>query len=410
MNTLAATTPAGSVTPAVPDQRSYRISSIDMLRGLVIALMAIDHARDFLMISSTQDPMSDPNVGPALFFTRWITHFCAPVFVLLAGTSAGLMSTRKSPQTLGSFLLKRGLWLIVVEIVFISFAWSFSISIPDFGGRYLVAMQVIWAIGASMVVLAGAQFLGRKACLAIGLILLIGHNALDPFWPTAGMLDVGLPLWASLHTQSAYVMGPFFVIGAYPLLPWIGVMLTGYGLAAVFERSPDERFRLLIRIGTVLTILFVVVRAIDLYGDPNGWIVQEGGAVATLIDFVNTTKYPPSLSFLLMTLGPALIFTAFAERMSGFLKDTLVMFGRVPFAFYVAHLYLLHLFAIVLGLFQGFAPSDFMTVFFLFPASFGLGLGGVYVGWLLAMVVLYPLCKWVAGVKARRKTWWLSYV
>ncbi len=224
------------------------------------------------------------------------------------------------------------------------------------------------------------------------------------------MTDVGLPLWAGLHTQMAYVLGPVFVVVSYPLLPWIGVMLIGYGFSSVFERSPDERFKVLVRLGVLITILFLLVRGIDLYGDPNTWIMQEGGAIATIIDFLNTTKYPPSLSFLLMTLGPALIFTAFAERMSGFLKDTLVMFGRVPFAFYVAHLYLLHLFAIGLGVLQGFSPSQFLTIFFLYPAGYGLNLGGVYVGWLLAMVMLYPLCKWVAGVKARRKSWWLSYV
>ncbi len=382
-----------------------------MLRGLVIAIMAIDHARDFLMTASELDPMTNPDVSAGLFFTRWVTHFCAPVFVLLAGTSVGLMQARRSPRELGRFLLTRGLWLIFVEVVIVSTAWSFApTGIDEFGGSIMIAMQVIYAIGASMIVLGAAQFMGRRACLALGLIIVLAHNLVDPVWPTGQLLETGLPLWASLHTQMASQAGPFFVLWVYPLVPWIGVMLLGFGTSGIFERSQEDRFRLLVKIGGALTLAYIALRAIDMYGDPNPWVMQEGGAIATVIDFLNTTKYPPSLSFLLMTLGPAAIFCAYAERMSGFLKDALVMFGRVPFAFYVSHLYLLHCMAIALGLVQGFKLSDFLTVYFFFPPGYGVSLPLVYVGWLAAMLMLYPFCKWVAEVKARKRSWWLSYV
>src|SRR5512143_636563 len=217
------------------DVRAYRLSGIDMLRGLAIVVMALDHVRDFFLTGAVLDPMGDPNIPPALFATRWITHFCAPVFVLLAGTSAGLMAARKTPSELGRFLLTRGLWLIVVEWFVISTAFTFAPGgLAEYGQLVLVPMQVIWAIGASMVVLAAAQFLGRGACLAIGLTIVCGHNLLDGTWPTVGMFEQGAPVWVALHSQMAAAVGPFMFIFIYPLLPWGGLMLIGYGSARVF--------------------------------------------------------------------------------------------------------------------------------------------------------------------------------
>lgn len=393
------------------DQRAYRLTSIDMLRGLVIIIMALDHARDFLMAGALIDPLSDPNVTPALYFTRWITHFCAPVFVFLAGTSAGLMIARKSPTELRRFLLTRGLWLIAIEIFVISTAVSFSPGgIEQFGGRTLAFMQVIWVIGASMVLLAFLQFLGRKVCLALGALIVLGHNALDGVWPAAeGLLDTSPPLWAALHVPMSKTAGPFLFLLLYPLAPWLGVMLLGFGAAMLFEREPGERRAGLVRWGLGITALFIVLRALDVYGDPNGW-ERHGSGLATFFDFLNTSKYPPSLQFLAMTLGPAAIFCAYAERWQGWLKDTLAMFGRVPFAFYVAHFYLLHLFAVLLGVAQGFSASELATFPVFFPQGYGVSLGWVYVGWALAIVLLYPLCRWMAGVKARSRAWYLSYV
>lgn len=396
---------------AASDQRAYRLSSIDMLRGLVILIMALDHTRDFFSTSMSIDPLSDPDVGLPLAFTRWITHFCAPVFVLLAGTSAGLMATRKSPADLAKFLLTRGLWLILVELVIVSTATTFAPGgIEQLGGKTLAFMQVIWAIGASMVILAGLQFLGRKVCLALGAVIVLGHNALDGHWPaSASILDTGPPLWAALHIPMSKVGGPFHFLFLYPLLPWLGVMLLGFGAAALFERAPAERNRALLLWGLGITVFFIVMRFIDVYGEPNHWQQQARGA-ATLIDFLNTTKYPPSLMFLAMTLGPAAIFCAFADRMRGFIKDAFVMFGRVPFAFYIAHFYLLHSLSLVLGAMQGLPVTQLLTLPPFYPPAYGVSLPWVYVVWALVIALLYPLCRWVAGVKARSGARWLSYV
>jgi uncharacterized membrane protein len=393
------------------DQRSYRLSSIDMLRGLVIFIMAIDHARDFFHAGMSIDPLGDPNVTPWLYFTRWITHFCAPVFVCLAGVSAGLMAARKSPADLARFLFTRGVWLLFVEFFIISTAVSFSPGgIEQLGGKTLLFLQVIWAIGASMVVLSVLQFLGRRVCLALGLAVVLGHNALDFVWPqTQGLLDTAPPLWVSLHAVMSKGIGPFHALFLYPVLPWIGVMLLGFGASGLFERAPAERDAALRRWGLASIALFVVLRALDVYGDPNHWEVQQRG-LSTFFDFLNTSKYPPSLLFLAMTLGPAAILCSYAERWRGFVKDALVMFGRVPFAFYVAHFYLLHAMSVALGVAQGFAASQLMTFPPFYPAGYGVTLGWVYVGWAAAVLALYPLCRWMAGVKARSKAWWLSYL
>jgi uncharacterized membrane protein len=396
---------------APADQRAYRLSSIDMLRGLVIVIMAIDHVRDFFSVSMTIDPMNAPNPDLALALTRWITHFCAPVFVFLAGTSAGLMAARKTSAELFKFLATRGLWLLVVEVVLISTAVTFSPGgIPQLGGKTMLFLQVIWAIGASMVLLAFAQYLGRRVCLALGVLIVLGHNLLDPHWPVSqNLFDTTPPLWAALHVSMSKVIGPFHLVLLYPLLPWLGVMLLGYGASVLFEREAPARNRLLLWWGICITALFLVLRFIDGYGEPNHWEVHARGT-ATFLDFLNTTKYPPSLQFLAMTLGPAAILCAYADRMRGFLKDALVMFGRVPFAFYVAHFYLIHILSLVLGALQGVPVGQLLTFPAFYPQNYGLPLIGVYGVWLLVIVLLYPFCRWVADVKARNRVWWLSYV
>jgi len=393
------------------DARSYRLTNIDFLRGLVIVIMAIDHARDFFLIGNATNPMDQPDVPASLYLTRWITHFCAPVFVFLAGTSAGLMSARKSPQELGMFLFKRGLWLIFVEVTIISTAWTFSpLGMAQVGGAILVGLQVIWAIGASMVLLGAAQFLGARNCLYLGVLILLGHNMLDPLWPAPDNQSGASSLLALLFYQGSFLAPPFFIIEIYPLVAWFGVMLLGFGSSFIFAREPAERDALLIRIGIASVATFILLRFSGWYGDANPWQEQNSGALATAMDFMNVTKYPPSLLFLLATLGPMAILAGLADRLTGALKDTLVMFGRVPFAFYVAHFYLLHLLAIALGLLQGFQAGEFMTFFAFFPPDYGVSLTGVYLVWLLVLVLLYPLCRWMADIKSRRKDWWLSYL
>jgi uncharacterized membrane protein len=333
------------------------------------------------------------------------------VFVFLAGTSAGLMTARKSQSALGAFLFKRGMWLIVVEWFVVATAWSFAPwGIPQVGGLVVVPMQVIWAIGASMIVLAGAQFLGQRVCLVIGGAILAGHNLLDFFWPvTGGLFDTASPVWAALHAQMGVVFGPFHLAFVYPLLPWIGVMLAGFGTARLFQDPAERRDARLLAWGLAAMAAFVVLRGAGVYGDPNPWRVQDG-AIPTLIDFLNVTKYPPSLLFLLMTLGPAAVLCAYADRLPDIVKQPLIVFGRVPFAFYVAHLYVIHTLSVAFGVIQGFDARKFLTFSFFFPKGYGVGLPGVYFVWLLVIATLYPLCRWVAAVKGRRQDWWLSYL
>lgn len=394
------------------DARSYRLTNIDMLRGLVIVIMALDHVRDLFIVNVVQDPMTQPDVSPALYLTRWVTHFCAPVFVFLAGTSAGLMAARKSRHELAAFLFKRGIWLVFVEVAIISTAYTFAPfdGVPELGGQTLLVMQVIWAIGASMIVLAGAQYLGARACALVGAVILLGHNALDAIWPVGDLLAGNDPLWYGLKSQSSTAFGPFLLAFGYPLVPWIGVMLLGYGTAGIFRREPVARDRFLVTAGLVMIVAFLLLRASGVYGDPNPWQVQEAGGLATALDFMNVTKYPPSLLFLLITLGPMALLCAYADRMGGWLKDTLVMFGRVPFAFYIAHWYLIRLGNMALAHYQGFEQEQMMTFFFFFPQGYGVSLPWVYTIWLLVLAILYPFCKWFAGIKARRKDWWLSYL
>ena len=391
--------------------RAYRVDGIDMVRGLVIVIMALDHVRDFVMVAAASDPMTDPNVGASLFFTRWITHFCAPVFVCLAGVSAGLMASRKTPRELGAFLLTRGLWLIAVEMFIIANIVTFSpLGLEPLGGRILIVMQVIWAIGASMIVLAGVQFLGQRTCLALGAAIVLAHNLVDPVWPvTNGPIEPGPPLWVSLHAQMGYVVGPFYFIFIYPVVAWIGVMLLGFGAAPIWRDVPAVRNRRLLTYGTVAVAAFLALRVTGVYGDPNPWQAQSDG-LHTVMDVLNVTKYPPSLLFLLMTLGPAAMLCAWADRLPRAITQPFVTFGRAPFAFYVAHILVIHLLSMALGVAQGFDARQFVTVFFFYPMGYGVGLAGVYLLWLLVVAVLYPFCAWVSAIKQRRRDWWLSYV
>ena len=392
------------------DERGYRLTSIDALRGLVIVIMVLDHVRDFFFAGVTQDFMNDAGVSPALYFTRWITHFCAPVFVFLAGTSAGLMVLRKPPAELGKLLLTRGLWLIFVEWFVIAAGFSFApLGSAQLGGKTFVILQVIWAIGASMVVLAACQFLGRRFCLVLGAAILLGHNALDYVWPAADSFASGMaPLWVALHAKMKGAVGPFFVVFSYPVIPWIGVMLLGFGASSLFEQRELLADRLKVW-SVALIFAFLLLRGFDVYGDPNPWYWQSG-VLRTVMDFLNTTKYPPSLDYLLMTLGPAALVCAGMESWRGRFKDILVTFGRVPFAFYVMHFFLIHALSVLCGVLQGFPAENFFTVYFFYPKGYGLPLWGVYLVWILVLVMSWPWVRFMAELKSRSRAWWLSYV
>lgn len=246
-------------------------------------------------------------------------------------------------------------------------------------------------------------------CLLLGIAVVAGHDLLHAVWPATTLFQEGAPWWVPLHGQASYAAGPFLLMFVYPLLPWIGVILLGFGAAGLFEAPAEERDRRLLGIGLGMTVLFLGLRALDVYGDPNTWQVQESG-LRTTIDFLNVSKYPPSLQFLLMTLGLAAMLGACADHLPSWIRQPLIVFGRAPFVFYVAHIYLIHALSLLLGVFQGYEAQQFLTIFFFYPEGYGIGLPGVYLLWVVVVVTLYPLSRWMVGLKARRRDWWLSYV
>ena len=393
--------------PPAPFGGGQRLASIDILRGLVICLMALDHVRDYFHIAAfTMNPLDVEQTSVWLYLTRWITHFCAPVFVFLAGVSAFLYGSKvDSRGRLSRFLLTRGLFLVVMEFTLINLAWNFAWP----GGLPLI---VIWAIGASMIVLAGLIWLPRVAVFGIGLAILALHNLLDPITPE--MFGPSGWIWNVMHDQGPLIIdGNFVGFAVYPLLPWIGVMATGYGLGAIFLAEPEERARFLTTTGLAMIALFLVVRGIDLYGDPNHWDSWPS-LWQTVGDFLDTTKYPPSLLYVVMTLGPAFLLLPRLENASGPVARIFQTYGRVPFFVYIAHILLAHTAMVVIGLAMGYPFSVFQNVLAnpqpLVEAGWGFPLWVVYVVWIGVLVVLYPLCAWFGRLKAERRDWWLSYL
>jgi len=387
-------------TPA----RRNRLTSIDMLRGLVLVIMALDHTRDMVMRPLSTDygaAVDFASSGAALFFTRLVTHLCAPTFVLLAGMSAYLYgATRKRPTVeITRFLLSRGIWLVFIELTVIQFAWAFNL-----GTMHI--LQVIWAIGWSMIVLSALVWLPRMAIGAFGALMIVTHNGLDSMQP---LLSEASPLWVIFHIPGRLTIGTWDFLVIYPLIPWIGVMALGYAMGPYFVGENPQRCRRLLQAGALLTLAFMVLRLTNLYGDPVKWVVHPNG-VDTLISFLSVTKYPVSLQFLLMTLGPALMLLGYFERVSGGVAQKLVTIGHVSFFFYVVHFYVIHSIAVLIGLWQGLGVRDMAVFFLYYPAQFGLSLAGVYVVWGAVILVMYPACVWFAGVKARRRDWWLSYL
>jgi len=386
-----------------PEKVRYRFNSIDLLRGLVMVVMALDHTRDFFSASG-QNPR-DITV-PALFLTRWITDYCAPTFILLAGVSAYLYGTRgRTRGEVSWFLLTRGLWLILIEFTVVSFGWNLN-----FTGDLFIA-QVIWAIGASMIVLAGLVFLPLWAIAAIGFLMIAGHNLLDGV--RAEALGSFSWIWILLHQPALLEISSHYKLYVlYPLLPWPGVMAAGYVLGPLFKSTREFRRRFLLWAGWLLIIGFVLLRTTNSYGDPVGWKTEHTW-LGTLLSFINCEKYPPSLLFLMMTLGPAIVLLALFDGVDGVLVRRITTYGRVPFLFYVVHIPLLHASAMALAWFTlGYTNWTFLIPFsgLTKPAAYGLSLWGVYAVWLAVVVALYPLCRWFAALKEHRHDWWLSYL
>lgn len=431
--------PRTPVAPYTPLART-RIDSVDLLRGIIMVIMMLDHTRDFVHFQATAfDPTNVARTTPILFFTRWITHFCAPLFVFLAGTGAYFQTLRGKPkQDLSVFLVTRGLWLIFLEFTVLRVIIFFNVDVVHFAAF----LQVIWAIGCSMIVLAGLIYLPVPAIAAFGVGLIALHNLTDGVAVTS-WAGPGTPIpgfWASVW-HVLHVPGLIFPFGAngppvmalYPLIPWVGVMAAGYAFGSVYRLDPRVRRSYLIRMGLLLCAGFIVLRAINVYGDPARWAVQDT-PMKTFLSFLATSKYPPSLLFLLMTLGPALLFLAWAERDAGSrsngegigangsapskksvpsVRSLFITYGRVPLFFYVGQWIVAHTLAIVASAIAG-KPTDhlFSNIIIAPPAKPGAGFGlvTVYALWILGVLLLYPLCRWYANVKATRREWWLSYL
>lgn len=390
-----------------------RLDSVDFVRGVVMVVMALDHVRDFFHVyAKSFDPLDPSKTWTALFFTRWATHFCAPTFVFLAGTGA-LLSTRrgKTKTELARFLLTRGLWLVLLELTLVRLGWFFNF---DYS---VMLAQVIWAIGWSMVVLAGLVFLPTRVIAAVGLALIFLHNLFDGV--SSDSLGPFRWLWVLLHEQNVLMPWPgYAVFVAYPLIPWVGVMAVGYAFGSLLTLEREKRRHTLLLIGGAAVVLFVLLRALNVYGDPTPWAVQARGTWYTFLSFLNTQKYPPSLLFLLMTLGPSIIAVALLDREggAGHLARPFVVFGRVPLFYYLLHVPLTHLVAVVFAyvkygraewLFLNWPPPGAPQ---LEPPGYGYDLWVVYLVWLGVVAALYPLCRWFAGVKRRRRDAWLSYL
>jgi uncharacterized membrane protein len=400
---------------AIPAQSvpASRIQAVDALRGAIMMLMAIDHIRDYVARSAQQFLPTDlTRTTPAIFFTRWITHFCAPVFMLTAGLGAYFWMTRghRSKGELSRLLISRGIWLIVLEVTIRRLIFFSQISFT----ANPVTLIILWAIGISMIGLAGLIYLPMRVIAAVSIAIIALHNLLDHV--SAERFGRAAWIWDILHQQNVFAFHGINLVSAYPVLPWIGVMAGGYCLGTVFEWDAHRRRSFLVRMGLTLAATFVVVRAVNIYGDPLRWSYQAS-PVLTVLSFLNVTKYPPSLAFLLMTLGPAMVAIAWLEKFHFHSTNPLIVFGCVPFFYYGAHLLLAHLIEIGMNFvrygaksFLLIAPPSMGSSSELFPVNYGFPLWTVYAVWVVVLLLLYPACLWFARLKQRRHDWWVTYL
>jgi len=393
-----------AVAEPVALQRA-RLESVDVVRGVIMVIMALDHTRDFFGYPGSPTNLATASV--ALFFTRWITNICAPVFFLLTGTGAFLSLRKRSKRELSRFLFTRGLWLIFLELVL------FRCLILQFNFDYhTTVITVLWALGWAMIVLAVLVHLPTTVVTALGVLLIVGHNLFDK-------VQSSNPLWSILHSPNVIFSRPGYpgqmVFLAYPLIPWIGVTAAGYGLGQIYAWPPARRRTFLLRLGLCLTAAFVILRAINIYGDPSRWSTQPT-TTYTVLSFLNTTKYPPSLLFLLMTLGPALLLLwAVDEHTPTLLRPPLII-GKVPLFYYLLHFFFIHLLALVVSYIrfsqmQGmFHSPDLANFPVTFPPGWGFTLPLVYLTWAFVVIAVYPLCRWYAALKQRSNNAWLSFL
>jgi uncharacterized membrane protein len=380
--------------------RGARIDSIDLLRGLVMIVMALDHTREYFHAAVPGLDATDPvHSSGILYATRWVTYFCAPTFVFLSGVSAWLRGQSCSRSELSRFLATRGVWLILLELTIVGTAFTFH---PGF-----LFLQVIWVIGAGFLVLSLLCRFPSIVPLLLGLAIVAGHDLLQPF---RGNPAAPAPLLFSfLDGGFAFVeAGPLRGVLLYSALGWVGIMLAGYGMGPLFRLPPERRRRLLMILGGFAVAAFLLLRFLNRYGDPFPWSPQPSLS-GNLMAFLRVSKYPPSLDFTLATLGPMLLLLPWLERLSGRAASAIRTYGRVPFFYYILHIYLIHGAAAVAGLAQGMSFSSFTDPLNP-PAGFGIPLGGVYVLWAVVVLILYVPCRWFEQLRRRRSDWWLSYL
>lgn len=385
-----------------------RIQSIDLLRGLVMIIMALDHTRDYFHVTAmTADPLDPSTTTTALFFTRWITHFCAPTFVFLSGLSAYISAQRKSPAQASTFLFKRGAWLVVVEIVIVTLGLTFN---PLYN---FIILQVIWVIGWSMILLGILSRISYKLVLAIGIILVFGHDMITYMdVPKAGASGIWLKVLFTAAGTVVPLNSTHFIGVFYAILPWTGIMFMGYAAGAWYKRDFPEikRKKYLVVSGLSLIAFFIILRFYNGYGDP---IVRKAypELYQTMLSFLNASKYPPSLIYSCMTIGPALLFLALSENIKNKITKVISIYGSVPFFYYVIHFYLLHLLLAVAFFATGHSTKEIIQIPFLFrPVVFGFSLPVVYLIWLAIVASLYRPCVWFKKYKATNNHWWLRYV
>jgi uncharacterized membrane protein len=384
-----------------------RINSIDVLRGLIMLIMALDHIRDVFHHGSP-DPTALASTTPILFFTRWITHFCAPNFVFLSGISAFLAGQRRSKKELSIFLIQRGVWLVFIELMVINSAFELNLHF------HMLVLQVIWAIGVSMILLGLLIWLPLPIIALIGVLIFFGHNIFDFIHANGLLLKV-------LFTSSGF--GPdsvirfdqsHYVLDAYAVLPWTGVMLLGYVFGQLFQKGfdADRRQRIIMRVSFMLIVAFFVLRFLNIYGDPAPWSYQKTAALS-IISFFNVTKYPCSLDYLCMTLSAGTLLLAIFERTNNRITRIFVVYGSVPFFYYILHFYLIRFLNIIIFYASGFTKADIPAREFDFsfhPVGFGFSLFGVYMIWIIVISTLYLPCRWFRDYKKMHKQWWLSYL
>lgn len=373
---------------------TMRISSIDIVRGLVMLLMALDHTR-FFFSNFKFDPTDLHHAGTPTFLTRWVTHMCAPIFIFLSGTSAYISSSRVGDKKLAARkLFTRGLWLIFLEFTVVRFGWTFDLNFLQ------VFLQVIWAVGVCMIALSVLIFQPRSVMLIFGLVLILTHNLFDTFVPADN--SIIHIIWRIFHVSGPIFYGSTSVV-LYPVIPWIGVMVLGYCFGGEFSKAEAYRRRLLLALGCGCVIGFVALRGINMYGDPSPWHSQPA-AWRTPLSFINCTKYPPSLQFLLMTMGPAFLLLFVVEKLRNGITNILTVYGRVPLFFYAAHIYFIHALAVIISMLK---PASVTAGHFSYH---GFSIVSVYLLWLLVILFLYFPCRWFMRLKGTRKDWWLTYL